>query len=103
MRCGSMWTQLLRGTMRCGALALAGFYLNFLAVHLATEPHFHGTDHDHAHATESEHDHDHGAGEHAPHDAAEHLLDVALKGADLLDVPVFAVASETFILDAPAP
>lgn len=97
-----MWAQLLRGASRWSVVALAAFYLNFLAVHLATEMHFHGAAHDHAHATDSDHEHDHDAGEHTPHDASEHLLDVALKGGEVFQAPLLAIVSGTFILDAPA-
>ena len=95
---GCRWTQLLRCSSRWSAVALAAFYLNFLVVHLATETHFHT--HEHAHATDSEHDH--GSDGHAPHDATEHLVDVAFKAADLLHAPVLAIVSESFILNAPA-
>lgn len=102
MRRGSRWTKVLGGAGRWGVLALAAFYLNFVSVHLATEMHFHGDEHSHAHV---DHDHDHGDEQdqdgHAPHDANEHLLDVALKGADVFHAPVLFVAAETFILDAP--
>lgn len=101
MKRGSMWAQLLRGASRWGALALAAFYLNFISVHLATETHLYGDGHDHEHATETDHDHDHDTGDHAPHDASEHMLDVALKGAEVLHPPVLAIVSDTFILDAP--
>jgi hypothetical protein len=96
--------QLLRGTSRWGAVALAAFYLNFVSVHLATEMHFHGEDHTHGAEQdhEQDHDHEHDGTEHTPHDASDHFLDVALKGADVLHAPVLAIASETFILDPPA-
>ena len=116
MRRGSRWTQMLNGAGRWGALALAAFYLNFVAVHLATETHFHshGEEHSHSHShfhpdasheDEPEHDHhgedDSGTG-HTPHDASEHLLDVALKGAEpVLEGPAVAIVSEIFSFDAP--
>jgi hypothetical protein len=99
MRCGFRWMQVLRGATRWGAVALAAFYLNFVAVHLAMEMHFHhGEIHD---AKEEDHDHEHDGSGHTPHDASEHLLDVALKAADILDAPVLAIASETFTFDVP--
>ena len=104
MKRGSMWAQFLRGASRWSAVALAAFYLNFVAVHLATEMHFHGAAPDHARATDSAHEHDHEehhGQDHTPHDASEHLLDVALKGGQVLQAPVFAFVSETFVLDAP--
>ena len=101
MKRGSMWGQLLERTSRWSAVALAVFYFNFLAIHLATETHFHGHDHDHAHATGVDHDHDNDGSGHIPHDASAHLLDVALKGADVLDAPTLAIASPLFILDLP--
>jgi hypothetical protein len=100
MKRGSRWTQLLQGTSRWGAVALAAFYLNFVAVHLATEMHFHGEDHSHAGEADHGHDDDHG---HTPHDASDHLLDVVLKGADpILAGPALATVLETFILEVPA-
>lgn len=101
MKRGSMWTQLLQGTSRWSAVALAAFYLNFFTVHLATEMHFHGAEHAHE---EQEQDREHDANGHTPHDASEHLLDLALKGTDpVLAGPMLAIAWESFILDAPTP
>jgi hypothetical protein len=112
MRRGSRWTQMLNGAGRWGALALTAFYLNFVSVHLATETHFHqGEEHSHSHQDqghdqdqdqEREHDHEHDDGGHTPHDASEHLLDVALKGAEPVFVgPALAIVSEIFSFDAP--
>jgi len=106
MRRGSRWTQVLGGAGRWGALALAAFYLNFVSVHLATETHFHqGEEHSHSHAEQEhdhEHDHSHDDGGHTPHNASEHLLDVALKGAEpMLAGLALGIVAETFILDAP--
>lgn len=108
MKRGSMWTQLLRSTSRWGAVALAAFYLNFVSVHLATEMHFHGEEHSHfhAHAADSaqeedqDHKHEHDGG-HEPHEASEHLLDVALKAVDVFQGPVLLIAAESFIVAAP--
>ena len=91
--------QVLGHAGRWGVLALAAFYLNFVSVHLATEMHFHGDEH--AHGAEADHDHGNDHDDHAPHDASEHLLDVALKGANCFHAPLLLIASETFVLDAP--
>ena len=105
MRRGSRWTQVLGGAGRWGALALAAFYLNFVSVHLATERHFHqGEEHSHADNTDHDHEqeHEHDDGGHTPHDAGEHLLDVALKGVEpVLAGPALAIVSEVFSFDAP--
>ena len=100
---------LLQNMSRWGAVALAAFYLNFVAVHLATEMHFHSHGEEHAHLHDAhpepdhdyQHEHDHEGGGHEPHDASEHLLDVALKAADVFQPPVLLVAVEYFIVDAP--
>src|SRR5688572_12457329 len=104
MRGGSRWTQVLGRAGRWGALALAAFYLNFVSVHLATEMHFqHGKEHHaQAHEQDQEHDHEHDGDGHVPHDASEHLLDVALKGAEpAVTGPALVIVSETFSVDAP--
>ena len=111
MRRWSRWTLTLGEAGRWGVLALAAFYLNFVSVHLATEMHFHshGEEHAHSHADQEHeqdrdqgHEHDHEGPGHAPHDASEHLLDVVLKGAEpIVAGPPFAIASTTFVLDAP--
>ena len=116
MRRWRMWAQMVRGTGRWGAVALAIFYFNFVSVHLATAMHFHGNEHSHSHSHshshahtdaghEDEHEHDDeddsGTG-HAPHDASEHLLDVALKGVDpAVAGPALAITSQIFVLDTP--
>lgn len=102
MQRGSRWTQVLRGAGRWGALALAAFYLNFVSVHLATETHFHQGEEHHSHAHEQDQEHDHDDSGHTPHDATQHLLDVALKGAEpVLAGPALAIVSEFFSFDAP--
>ena len=110
MKRGSRWTQWCRCTGRWGAVALAAFYLNFFTVHLATETHFHHEhthhgeeqEHPHHHDHEHGHDHDDDAAGHVPHDASEHLLDVALKGADrVVAGPVLAIVWEIFVFDRP--
>src|SRR5688572_4392844 len=112
MRRWSRWTQVLGEAGRWSVLALAAFYLNFVSVHLATEMHFHsqGEEHAHSHAhTDGGHEDDHqhddeddtGTG-HRAHDASEHLLDVALKGAEAaIAGPTAAIASANFVLNAP--
>jgi hypothetical protein len=116
MRRWSKWGQVLGVAGRWSVLALAAFYLNFVSAHLATETHFHGQVEEHSHAQanshthvdaghEGEHNHDHedeGGRGHTPHDASEHLLDVAVKGADpAIPGPTLAIALETFVFDAP--
>jgi hypothetical protein len=104
MKRGCMWSQFLRRTSRWAAVLLAAFYLNFVTVHLATEMHFHHGEEHHAQEHEQDHQHEHEGNGHAPHDASEHLLDVALKGGDpALAGPVLAIASEDFILHRPTP